>query len=68
MNGMNGMNDALREMIGKKVRVEAEGSGAFVGTLEPADAPWSPWIRLRTDRDKIRCIPLHRLYYIESTE
>jgi hypothetical protein len=58
------VNEAVQPLIGQAVKVEADGPGLVRGTLEAYD---HPWLRLRTEKDKILCVPIYRLLYVEST-
>ncbi len=59
------MNEALQTLIGKTVEIESEGVGRVRGTLQVfAD----PWLQLHTDKKKLLCVPIERIYYVQSTE
>ena len=57
------MNEALRPLVGQRVKIEADGVGKVEATLESFDAPW---VRVRTNKERVLCLPFARIFYIEA--
>ena len=60
------MNQALSDMIGKRIKVTTVGASTrFVdsGVLETYD---HPWLRLRKDNGQILCLPVYNIRLFEE--
>jgi hypothetical protein len=59
------MNDALRDLIGQRVKVwSGEGQTSYTdeGVLE---AFVDPWIRLRNDQNELLCFPVYNVRLVK---